>query len=116
MLKLNIKNADGSLYGYMELKNQEALDAYLVECQAAASYWTLEASGCYTEVEDLGNAPLLKEIRTKRNALLSACDWTQLSDAPEEKKADWAAYRQALRDLPNQPNFDPENVNWPVAP
>ena len=116
MLKLNIKNADGSLYGYMELKNQEVLDAYLGECTAAGSYWTLEASGCYTEVEDLGNAPLLKEIRTKRNALLSACDWTQLSDAPDEKKADWAAYRQALRDLPNQPNFDPENVNWPVAP
>jgi hypothetical protein len=42
-------------------------------------------------------------IRDERTALLFRCDWTQLADAPltiEEKQA-WAAYRQALRNIPN---------------
>ena len=43
--------------------------------------------------------------REYRNQLLTASDWTQLPDAPVDREA-WAAYRQALRDLPN-------NVNWP---
>jgi len=43
--------------------------------------------------------------REYRNQLLTASDWTQLPDAPVNREA-WAAYRQALRDLPN-------HVNWP---
>lgn len=43
--------------------------------------------------------------RGKRNHLLAKSDWTQVADAPVDKEA-WAAYRQALRDLPN-------HVNWP---
>lgn len=54
------------------------------------------------------------EARAKRNALLTASDWTQVADAPVDKAA-WAAYRQALRDVPNQDGF-PANVVWPVAP
>jgi hypothetical protein len=41
-------------------------------------------------------------IRRPRNFFLTQSDWTQLSDAPltEAKKAEWAAYRQQLRDMP----------------
>jgi hypothetical protein len=53
-------------------------------------------------------------IRNQRNARLTACDWTQVADAPVDKAA-WAAYRQALRDLPDQPEF-PLNIMWPEAP
>ena len=44
-----------------------------------------------------------KEILQKRNNKLLASDWTQLSDSPlsDSKKAEWATYRQALRDIPN---------------
>jgi hypothetical protein len=44
--------------------------------------------------------------RGKRDQLLKKSDWTQLPDVPLETKEAWAAYRQALRDLP-------DNVNWP---
>ena len=53
-------------------------------------------------------------IRTKRNALLAASDWTQVADAPVDQVA-WATYRQALRDVTDQVGF-PENVDWPVEP
>lgn len=54
---------------------------------------------------------------TKRNSLLLISDWTQLPDVPlnNEKKAEWATYRQALRDVPAQQGF-PDNIVWPVAP
>lgn len=53
-------------------------------------------------------------IRNERNALLIASDWTQLADATVDKAA-WAAYRQALRDIPQQAEF-PYNVTYPVTP
>lgn len=53
-------------------------------------------------------------MRSERNALLSASDWTQVNDAPVDKAA-WAAYRQALRDVTTQAGF-PHNINWPVKP
>ena len=53
--------------------------------------------------------------RYKRNRLLDECDWTQMSDVPLENKDALAAYRQALRDLPEQPGF-PEAIAWPDAP
>lgn len=54
------------------------------------------------------------EVRAQRNALLAACDWTQLPDAPVNRTA-WARYRQNLRDITSQPSF-PFAVNWPVQP
>ncbi len=51
------------------------------------------------------------EVREKRNAKLSASDWTQVADAPVDKEA-WAVYRQALRDITNQNGF-PWNIQWP---
>ena len=41
-------------------------------------------------------------LRLERTRRLAKCDWTQSCDSPlsEEKKKEWATYRQALRDLP----------------
>lgn len=52
-------------------------------------------------------------VRTERNKLLADCDWTQLPDAPVDA-AEWAVYRQALRDVTSQAN--PDNIEWPVSP
>lgn len=52
-------------------------------------------------------------VRNQRNAKLAACDWTQLPDAPVDATT-WAAYRQELRDITNQP--DPFNIVWPQEP
>lgn len=53
-------------------------------------------------------------VRSQRNRLLAESDWTQLNDAPVDKNA-WAAYRQELREVPQQDGF-PHNVQWPVMP
>lgn len=53
-------------------------------------------------------------VREHRTRLLAESDWTQLADAPVDSAA-WAAYRQALRDVPGQPGF-PWTVDWPVKP
>lgn len=54
-----------------------------------------------------------EEARAQRNALLSATDWMALSDVT--MSPEWAAYRQALRDITGQAGF-PENINWPIEP
>lgn len=59
-------------------------------------------------------AKLEQEARAERDRLLAASDWTQVADAPVDQAA-WAAYRQALRDIPQQPGF-PATVTWPTKP
>jgi len=59
-------------------------------------------------------AALATQARAKRNALLTASDWTMISDAPVDQTA-WANYRQALRDITDQVGF-PEAIDWPVEP
>lgn len=54
-------------------------------------------------------------LRIQRNQLLTATDWTQAKDIPDAVSSKYAAYRQALRDVPQQSGF-PENIVWPVKP
>jgi len=62
----------------------------------------------------------LLAIRVRRRILLSNCDWTQANDSPlsDTKKAEWATYRQALRDLPSNYTDTDEasKVEWPEEP
>ena len=65
---------------------------------------------------------LVKEdVRRARNAMLSACDWTQQIDVPltEAKIQEWVTYRQQLRDITDNLPDDLLSVNdvvWPVSP
>lgn len=59
-------------------------------------------------------------IRRPRDAMLAWSDWTQGNDSPlsAEKKAEWAAVRQTLRDMPTtyaniQSN---DEIVWPEQP
>lgn len=63
------------------------------------------------------DAAYLGAVRAERDRLLAECDWTQTADCPlsDAQMAEWAAYRQNLRDLPNNYNAV-ENIVWPVAP
>lgn len=57
------------------------------------------------------------EVIGNRDSLLALSDWTQLADSPltATKKAEWATYRQALRDLPaNTSDFS--NPTYPTEP
>ena len=55
-------------------------------------------------------------VRGERNVKIWGSDWTQLDDVPitPEKKVEWETYRQALRDITDQP--DPFNITWPTPP
>lgn len=59
-------------------------------------------------------------IRQRRIGLLTSSDWTQGADSPlsAEKKAEWAVYRQALRDLPDEQGSvnSIDDVVWPTQP
>jgi hypothetical protein len=57
----------------------------------------------------------MSALRAERNTRLSACDWTQVADAPVDRTA-WAVYRQTLRDYP-ETVADPANPPaWPIPP
>jgi hypothetical protein len=59
----------------------------------------------------------VSDVSSKRQRLLYASDWTQLSNGPltTAQQAAWATYRQELRDIPLQTGY-PFSVIWPVAP
>ena len=57
------------------------------------------------------------KVRVDRNERLRACDWTALGDhqLSEVEEAAWWAYRQSLRDVP-QDHADPTDITWPEPP
>lgn len=57
----------------------------------------------------------LVSFRNERNKLLQETDWTQMPDVPSATREKWAAYRQALRDLPASSGF-PQDIKWPTKP
>ena len=63
---------------------------------------------------------VLEILRPNRDSLLSESDWTQMLDSPlsASKKAEWATYRQALRDLPanNSSASSIDDVTFPNKP
>ena len=68
-------------------------------------------------------AGLAEQARRLRDDLLADSDWV-VTKAVEQNAQDglgiqvpqvWIDYRQALRDIPQQPGF-PDNVTWPTAP
>lgn len=63
-------------------------------------------------VDDLAYA-----ARAKRDRLLSESDWivTRSIEIAADTPPEWLAYRQALRDVPEQAGF-PQAIDWPTAP
>jgi hypothetical protein len=60
--------------------------------------------------------PTLEEqVRTRRNTLLSVCDWKVLPGSPYNT-SELRAYRQALRDITDQPGFPWNGPDDPACP
>jgi len=59
---------------------------------------------------------VLASIRNTRTQLLKATDWVMTADSPitGSSRVIWLAYRQALRDVTNQPDL--LNIIWPTPP
>ena len=58
----------------------------------------------------------MAQLRATRNTLLTACDWTQIPDCTIPKKAEWATYRQTLRDFPATISDARLPIDWPHNP
>ena len=63
-------------------------DAEIAQRQAEEAAWN---AGAFDRA--------MASLRARRNALLSASDWTVLSDSPVQDKYVWQSYRQSLRDI-----------------
>jgi len=59
----------------------------------------------------------LSMVRSQRNGMLSASDWTQIGDASlgDHTAEEWRTYRQALKDIP-QNYTRVSTVVWPEDP
>jgi hypothetical protein len=100
-------------------KSYNALTQKLVACDAyddGEFVSVVEVQSLTAEEILAAKASAMAQIRSQRDRLLAACDWTQLADAPSAKKTDWATYRQALRDFPASISDARLPVTWPHDP
>ena len=88
--------------------------AELLAEQSAGKVIVGDSEGLPQSVTPATPALTWDAVRSKRNALLSASDWTQLADAPVNKDA-WASYREVLRDI-TETFATPDAVVWPPKP
>ena len=65
------------------------------------------------DLVELDENTKVSAIRQKRDSLLAATDFYMFPDRPVSDEM--VAYRQALRDLPQQADF-PDNISWPMRP
>lgn len=97
------------------------------ECNIYIIKAVLQDDGSYIFVNDEIKTPLVlannrSSIISMRNQKLVASDWTQLFDVPltNEKKQEWATYRQTLRDFVATLSDDQilaiESIGWPDPP
>lgn len=74
------------------------------------------------QVLELTYEQKLARVITERNRRLAITDWTELPSVVSLNGAEWSLawqeYRQALRDMPNNPNnpIDVDNPIFPVPP
>ena len=80
-------------------------------------YTKYSVSDMDAEAKATKDAEQAKNIRAQRDTELAKSDWRIIkameSNAPQD--FEWAAYRQALRDITLQQGF-PWEIQWPVAP
>lgn len=70
------------------------------------------------QAELMSEEELLAEIRSRRNTLLAETDYIMTNDSSvsDDCKTSFEIYRQNLRDMLNEEQFDILNVSWPVKP
>lgn len=109
-----------------EGSGQAEIDAPVPPAALAVPLWN-PALGAWIEGESSAEraareaatlAQRAAAARVWRDRALSACDWTQVSDAPlsAEQRATWATYRTALRDWPEAGTGFPDIATMPKAP
>ena len=77
----------------------------------------LDETELMTLAQQLEDSAETDELRRVRDKELARTDWTQGADSPltDEKKTEWATYRQALRDITDT-YTSLVDVVWPTKP
>jgi len=97
------KPTDGAGYEYTA--------PYTYDAEEDAVYGTWQQTDIREEIQEIR----ILQIRKERDKLLEESDYAVLPDAPVTDVEEWKTYRQALRDIPQQPGF-PTEVTWPQIP
>jgi len=100
-------------------KAHDSLTQKLVSCSAyddGAFVSVVQVAEMSAEEIQAAKDSAMSQLRATRNTLLLACDWTQIADCTIPKKAEWATYRQTLRDFPSTVSDARATVTWPHNP
>ena len=111
----------GTVYQYSQRTGVEQIDGkwYTKYILGPIFTDTAEATAAQQEAayKAQKDAEFAKSARDSRDRLLAECDWVVVKslESGQAVPTEWAAYRQALRDIPQQAGF-PITINWPVKP
>lgn len=110
----------GTVYQYSQFSGLEQIEGKWYTKYILGPVFTdgettaAEQEAAYRAMKD---AEFAKSARDSRDRLLAECDWVVVKslESGQAVPSEWATYRQALRDLPQQAGF-PTSINWPVKP
>ena len=100
-------------------KAHDRLTQKMVSCEAyddGEFVSVVQVESLSAEESQAAKDSAMSQLRATRNQLLKECDWTQIADCTIPKKAEWATYRQALRDFPSTVSDARATVTWPHNP
>ena len=121
-------NANGATDEFLAANNAKKVNAFkahdrltqkLVQCSAyddGEFVSVVQVADMSAEEIQSAKDSAMAQLRATRNALLLACDWTQIADCTIPKKAEWATYRQTLRDFPATVSDARATITWPHNP
>lgn len=106
-------------FQFAEDEYEKHVAPYVLQWEAECSRQEAEKMAMLAEEEAEYNSPesTAERLRQERDDILRQTDYLMMPDYPidADAKAQIAAYRQALRDLPQQEGW-PFNVAWPKHP
>jgi hypothetical protein len=121
-------NANGPSDEFLTANNAKKVNAFkahdsltqkLVSCSAyddGEFVSVVEVADMSAEEIQAAKDSAMAQLRATRNALLLACDWTQIADCTIPKKTEWTTYRQTLRDFPSTVSDARSTITWPHNP
>ena len=89
---------------------------YSIPCDEANTDYQEYLEWAKTNTAEAADGLTWDDIRGKRDSILKDTDWTMTTGATVDQ-AQWAAYRQNLRDIPQTyKDKTPDDVVWPSQP